>query len=159
MYADDTQLYIALKPGAVEESIKQLEAYIIEVKVWMQAKFLKLNKDKTEFMIFGTKNSLNKIGNTEIKIANHDVSLSKSVRNLGMLYDRLLKLDDHIRSIKRSACMQLYNTGHIHKYLAMEETKTIVHAFIISRLDYANSLLYGLPKGTIRQLQKSPNQN
>ena len=36
LYADDTQLCIALKPGAVEESMKQFEAYISRVNVDIQ---------------------------------------------------------------------------------------------------------------------------
>ena len=49
--------------------------------------------------------------------------------------------------------MYLYNIGCIRKYLTMEATKTLVHAFVMSQLDYANSLLYGLPKHMIQKLQ------
>ena len=65
--------------------MKQFEAYINRVDI-QQAIFLKLNEDKTEFMILGKKNSLSKIGNIEMKVANHEVSLSKYVRNIGVLY-------------------------------------------------------------------------
>ncbi len=40
----------------------------------------------------------------------------------------------------------LYNICQIRKFLSLESTKTLVHAFLSSHLDYSNSLLFGLPK-------------
>ena len=36
-------------------------------------------------------------------------------------------------------------------------TKTLVHAFISSRIDYYNSLLYGLPEYQLNKLQRVQN--
>ena len=41
--------------------------------------------------------------------------------------------------------MHLHNIGRIRRYLTPEATKSPVHAFIMSRLDYGNALLAGLP--------------
>lgn len=60
IYADDTQLYIALKPGKTENAVRQLELCIDDVRKWMETNYLKLNKDKTEFIIFGSKSNLKK---------------------------------------------------------------------------------------------------
>ena len=71
--------------------------------------------------------------------------------------DSSLKMDKHINSITRKASMSLYNIGRIRRYLTTEATKTLVHAFIISRLDYANGILYGLPDSSVFRLQKIQN--
>ena len=47
----------------------------------------------------------------------------------------------------------LYNIRHIRKYLSKSNSETLTHAFITSRLDYCNSLLYGLPKYRQSKLQ------
>ena len=38
---------------------------------------------------------------------------------------------------------QLRNLSKIRKYLTLESSEIAVHAFITSKLDYCNSLLYG----------------
>ena len=46
---------------------------------------------------------------------------------------------------------------HIRKYLSRSSSETLIHAFIRSRLDYCNSLLYGLPKYMLSKLQRVMN--
>ena len=45
----------------------------------------------------------------------------------------------------------------IKKYLSRDSLITLVHAFITSRLDYCNGLLFGLPKAQIAKLQRVQN--
>ena len=47
--------------------------------------------------------------------------------------------------------------GRIRKYLSKEDLKRLVNALVISRLDYANSILYGLPKYELDKLQRVQN--
>jgi len=51
----------------------------------------------------------------------------------------------------------LYNIRRIRKYFSKECTETLIHAFISSRIDYCNSLLYGLPAYQIQKLQRVQN--
>ncbi len=44
-YADDTQLYISLRPGETHQIEKLMEC-IIDIKNWMTSNFLLLNSDK-----------------------------------------------------------------------------------------------------------------
>ena len=48
----------------------------------------------------------------------------------------------------------LHNIYRIRKYLNRESTEKLVHSFIIGRIDYCNSLLYGLPKYQLAKLQR-----
>ena len=52
-YADDTQLYLAVKPNAAEQpgSIACIEACVSDIDLWMAQNKLKLNKRKTELLI------------------------------------------------------------------------------------------------------------
>ena len=68
-----------------------------------------------------------------------------------------LDMGTHITKICNSAFYYLYNIRHIRKYLSRESTEKLVHAFISSRLDYCNSLLYGIPDYQISKLQRVMN--
>ena len=71
LYADDTQLYLTFKPnrnGSKEECIHGLKDCINEIREWMCMNLLKLNDGKTEFIILGTQQQLQKISHISIQI-------------------------------------------------------------------------------------------
>ena len=69
----------------------------------------------------------------------------------------ILLCPSHINSICRSASLALRNIGRVRKYLDQANTERLVQAFITSRLDYCNSLLYRLPAKEISKLQRLQN--
>ena len=72
-------------------------------------------------------------------------------------FDGQLKMDTQINSICKTAFFHLYNIRRIGKFLNFECTKILVNAFVTSRLDFCNSLLYGLPKNQLHKLQRVQN--
>ena len=55
-------------------------------------------------------------------------------------------------------CPDIYlDIRRIRKFLTVESTKVLVHAFIMGRIDYCNSLLHGLPTTHINKLQRVQN--
>ena len=64
-----------------------------------------------------------------------------------------MEMSIHIFKTCSSAFYYLYNIRHIRKYLPKEHTKQLIHAFVTSRLDYCNGLLYGVPECQIKKLQ------
>ena len=63
----------------------------------------------------------------------------------------------HFNKTCSSAFYYIYNMRRIRKYLSRSVTESLVHAFITSRIDYCNSLLYGLPNSHIMKLQRIQN--
>ena len=71
LYADDTQIYMTFKPSvpmAKEECIAKIDKCLGEIDVWMSQNLLKLNRDKTEFIIFGTRQQLVKVSDIHLQI-------------------------------------------------------------------------------------------
>ncbi|KAJ8253560.1 hypothetical protein COCON_G00201720, partial [Conger conger] len=92
---------------------------------------------------------------TKFCAINRDTTLtpSPSARNLGVVMDSRLPLSKNIAAVTRSCRFFLYNIQRIRPFLTPYSTQLLVQATVLSRLDYCNSLLAGLPASAIRPLQ------
>ena len=63
----------------------------------------------------------------------------------------------HVNAVCQSCFFHLRNIGFICKYLTYDAAKIIIHAFVVSKLDCCNSLLYGPPSYLIQKLQHVQN--
>ena len=104
-------------------------------------------------MLIGTRQQLAKVSLDKITVGKNSIFLSQNVKNLGTLMDCNLKFHKQINNLCKSSYYFLYNIRKIRKYLTKDLTATLVHALVISRLDYCNSILYGLPAYQIAKLQ------
>jgi len=61
-YADDTQTYIKISPkGSIATTVKLVEDCLMDVYKWFTQNMFKLNSDKTEVVVLGSKHTLSKI--------------------------------------------------------------------------------------------------
>ena len=120
----------------------------------MQTNFLKLNENKTEFIILGLSQQLKEVGNITIIIPN-----VAAVKNLGMFLDAELKYTIHINKLTSSSFNTLHTIAPVQCHLDQETTKILVQALILSKLDYCNSLFLGIPKYNIAKLQRIQNMS
>ena len=90
------------------------------------------------------------------------VKFSPSFRNLGITLDSTLSLHQHVMNVFRLAYLELRRINSIRNLLSIDAAKTLVCSLVLSRLDYCNSLLVGLPQYLIKRLQgvqiQQPNQ-
>ena len=152
-YADDTQLYISVTPNNYS-SIDCLVNCISDINVWMSQNFLQLNQDKTEVLVIGEKNEREKLTAHLKTLA---LNTKHQARNLGVILDSDLNFETHIKNIIKTSFYHLRNIAKVQPFLAQADNERLMHAFITSRLDYCNSLLSGLPKKAISQLQTIQN--
>ena len=157
LYADDTQLYCSCAIDDIENVINTISQCINAISLWMNTNKLKLNEDKTEAILFGTSKSIKEISCEYLMVCDNKILLSDTVKNLGVTLDRELSMTQHITSLCKSLNFQLRKIGNIRKYLTNDITKTLVTSLILSKLDYCNALLGGLPQESIHKLQNVQN--
>ena len=127
-----------------------------DMDAWMLPNKLKLNKDKSEVLLISS-SYRPRPPLFSVDICNETVSCSPSARNIGVIFDQSLCMVPHVNAVCQSSFFHLRNIGFICKYLTYDAAKIIIHAFVVSKLDYCNSLLYGLPSYLIRKLQHVQN--
>ena len=125
---------------------------IADVRSWFIGNLLMINDGKTDFLIIDTRQQLEKTSIESIIIGDTVIKPSKSVRNLGSWFDAHMRMNVHIGKICSKAFRGLYNIRQIRKFLTVQSTKTLIHAFVSSHLDYCNALLFGLPKYQLDRL-------
>ena len=146
MYADDTQLYLTISPNHdPTTSLLKLEQCIKDVINWCSANALVCNPSKTEVVHFCSRFTEAREDIGSISINGTKVIPVSSARNLGVVFDKFLDFSSHINAICKSATFSIRNIGRLRKYLNQADTERLVHAFVTSKLDSCNSILFGLP--------------
>ena len=158
LYADDSQLYVSFSAGDCTESIRKLNSCLVSVQNWMFSNRLKLNPDKTEFLLIGHKQQRNKYHSLfPTTLMDVETNPAKSARNLGVIFDHDFNFRSHIGQVCRSCFYHMRDIRRIRRYLSLENAKTLAHAMVTSRLDYCNSLLYGIADKDLKKLQRVQN--
>ena len=140
-----------------KESVTKMEKAISEISKWMFNNKLKLNEDKTEFLIIGRKEQTKIITTESLSIGNETVYKVPSAKNLGVIIDSQLEMSLHIQNTCKICYFHIRQIYKIRRYLTTEATKLLVQATVISRIDYCNSLLYGIKQKLLDRLQKVQN--
>ncbi len=153
-YADDTQLYLSFQPDDPTVAAR-ISGCLADISAWMKEHHLQLNLAKTEFLVFPATPTLQH--DFTIQLGSSTIAISTSVRNLGVIFDDQLNFKEHIAKTARSCRFALHNIRKIRPFLTEHAAQLLVQALVISRLDYCNALLAGLPSNTIKPLKMIQN--
>ena len=153
-YADDTQLYIPLSPENFSHSIQKLKNCLNDIQNFMFANKLKLNPDKTGFILIGSQKNRNQLlPHFPINILGNQVSPAQSVRNLGVVFDSNFTFSNHVSQVIKSTRVQARDLYRIRPLLDLNTSVLLANTLVSSRLDYCNSLFLSLTDFELRRLQ------
>lgn len=154
-YADDTQLYIAL---STDGALRIINDCFQSVHCWLDANGLCLNPDKSEATIIGT--SARQRSEPQIAgvtVAGVTVPITRTVKSLGVTIDNTLSFDDHVNNVCKAAHFHIRALRHIRRCVSVSDAKTVATSMVSSRLDYCNSVLYGISSSNLSKLQRVQN--
>ena len=152
-YADDTQLYISFSSSDSDQSLRHLSSVLDQVYSWFCSNRLSVNPSKTEYLLIGTSQQRAKICNSSVYFQNLTLTPTQTARNLGVIFDENLDFKKHISSICRSSFFQIRQLRQIRSSLDRSSAIILANSIVHSKLDYCNSLLYGLPASSTIRLQ------
>ena len=155
LYADDTnarsQFALQFQLSNICVKVPNL---IEQVGKWMTSYFLKINQTKTEIILFCPPSMQSVPTIQGIFINDGCIRFSTSVTLLGVILDSSLTFDSHVSKLVSECWYHLKNIAKIRRYLTTEEAKKVIHAFISSKIDYCNAMLYSVKQSTFDKLQR-----
>ena len=143
-YADDTQLYMTMDHPNNDwrDGFARIELCVSEIREWMNQNMLKLNDDKTELIVFTSKYKQDLYNYLSITIGGSVVDCSSQVRDLVVIFDRVVSLHQHVSYTSKTCRFHLRNISKIRKYLPQDISVVLIKSLVMLILDYSNGLLY-----------------
>ena len=97
---------------------------------------------------------LAKVNPSTLRVSETSVTCSSVLKTLDCWLDSEFKFETQVCN---AVFFRIYNIRRIRKFLNEDDTRTLVNAFVTNRIDYCNSLLYGLPDIRLKKLQRVQN--
>ena len=157
-FADDIQLYVNYNPvmsDELEYAKQLLVQCIAEIRAWMLLHQLKLNNEKTEFIVLQSPHNLRVHGSPSLELPGLTLTSTDAVRNLGCYFDRHMQLNRLVSSYCSSAYYHLRLISRIRHLLTRDACHAAIRCLVLSRLNYCNGLLGGLNTGLTNRLQRA----
>ena len=128
-----------------------------DIKSWVEMQFLKLNEGKTKLIIL-SKPSVTLHESITFSVGGEDISevnwdMEKDVKSLGVFLDPDLDMNKYVSYIRQFCIGQLSSWKRIATLLDIDTRLMLVKQILLSKLDYNNALLCGLPDYVIKNLQ------
>ena len=136
LYADYSQMYVFVRPHATQPADERLLHCLDEISRCQSQSF----KDTVHAQ------RLTQLSNSPITFCGQQIIPATSVRNLHVNVDSSLSFRTHVNRVVSICLHQLRRIKSSLKALPQETTKFLVNCFMVSRLDYCNSLLAGVPQ-------------
>ena len=157
-YADDTQVFISLSKSNSPDRVSRLETALVHLTSWFYHNGLALNPEKSEAILLGTHHRNKSLDNiTQVDVNGSPIPISDSIKLLGVTIDSSLAFNKHVSSICQSCQYHIRALRHIRPILDANTARLVGHALVSSRLDYANSIMYGMSKSLTAKLQRQQN--
>ena len=99
------------------DGLARIELCGSEIREWMKQNMLKLNDDKTELIVFTSKYKQDLYNDLSITIGDTVVDYSSQVKDLGVIFDRVLSLRQHVSYTSRACRFHRRNISRIRKYI------------------------------------------
>ena len=127
---------------------------ITDVRAWLLLNNLMLNMDKTEAIVISAVNTrAHATVDVVIDVCGCVVTPAPYVRDIGVWFDSAMSMAKNVSCVCQMAYCQLRSIARIRSSITTAACRTIVHALVMSRLDYCNAILYGLPDAQLLKLQ------
>lgn len=156
LFADDTMLYI--EGSNVNNMMEEINSDLANVHRWLCDNGLKINTNKCKYMLLQNRSTnINNIRNC-IVINGENLTYVEKFKYLGVIIDHRLNFFEHADEIIKKISKKCYFLGRIGKDLSSFTKLLLYKSLIAPHVEYCITLLYGLPKYKVTEIQKIQNR-
>ena len=150
LFADDTNLTAG--GCSIIDIQTKLNNDLENIHHWLLANKLTLNKDKTEYMIVGSRQRISKIeGDPEVKLGNCNIKRVKETKTLGVIIDDQLKWNAHIGNVVTKVSKAIGMIRRMKNIVPQSTLISVYNAIVQPHFDYC-SLVWDI--GNVYSLEK-----
>ena len=142
----------------VQEINDELMTALTEASLWMSDNKLSLNLSKTKCMYVGTAQRLNSIDIPVIKCNDQIVDSVPRFKCLGIIIDRNLKFDEHVKYLKGKIYAKMKTLGHVRSFISQSMALDMYKSLVIPHLDFGDAIYDVVSKTDAQTLQVLQNQ-
>ena len=160
MYADDTQIYYHCILEKIHETIIKINEDLKKVCEFSDKNCLKINPDKSNFIVIGTKKQTDKAKALVLKVKVNNVEIERKTitKNLGVYFDENMNWQKQISEITRKANFKLRQLYRFKRFMTQKCKHRVIETYVLSQLNYCDSIYQGATqqcKGKLQKLQNS----
>ena len=130
------QVLVSGRKTDLHSTIARLEVTLDALSAWFSANGLKVNAEKTQLMVFGSRQNLRGLPDIGVTFRDSTLRPCDKVKNLGEIFDPSLTWDDHVTTLTRKCFGTLIGLSHVRHLLPADIIVTIVNALVLSHIRY-----------------------
>lgn len=138
IFADDSTIAIRGKLSEISNMISRLENDLNNISEWLVQNKIKLNIDKTKFIVFGKANNLKALPNFNVCINKQNLERVHEIKILGIIFDESLSFIPQMNKVSKSCYMELSKLFSIKNMLTSDQKLMLVNALVMSKLNYGS---------------------
>ena len=153
-YADDTQVLVSGRPGDIGSLVASMERTLFELSLWFGKNGLKVNADKTQLIVLGSRQNIQRLPSVSVKFMGATVAGSPTVRNLGVMFVQNVTFLAHLDDVVRRCTGTLCGLRHSRHCLPQSTLIRVVEGLVVSVIRYCISVYGTANKTQLSRLQQ-----
>lgn len=160
LYADDLQIYTQAPVDRLHEAIQDTNADLLRIRDWSRSYGLTVNPTKTQIIVIGSSRMISKIDWFRLPQVLFDgvpISISNTVKNLGIYIDRQLSWEPQIAEVSRKVFASAASLRRLRNFLPTTTKTALVQSLLLPILDYADACYLDLTEEQLNKLERLQN--
>ena len=145
LYADDTQIYGFCSPSASLQLQNNIFVCIDDVAALMRSNRLQLNTTKTEILWSATGRRFYQLPQSTRRVGADHVAPASVARDLVIYLDSDASMRSHVAKTVSACFVVLRQLRSVRRSLPRSVLQLLMSSLVLSRLDYGNATLAGIP--------------